>query len=44
MAKEAPESRIYARIHFRFDCETGITTGNTIGMYATEAASVDGAD
>ncbi|MFI5172835.1 MAG: phosphatase PAP2 family protein [Chitinophagales bacterium] len=44
MAKDASESRIYSRIHFRFDCETGLEVGEEIGNYAVEAAKVDGAD
>ncbi len=43
-AKEASESRIYSRIHFRFDCETGLTVGENIGNYAVTAAQADGAD
>lgn len=43
-AKEASDSRIYARIHFRFDCETGLEVGNEIGGYAVAAAMSDGAD
>ena len=43
-AKDASESRIYARIHFRFDCETGLTVGENIGNYAVSAAQADGAD
>lgn len=43
-AKEASESRIYSRIHFRFDCEVGLEVGTNIGNYAVEVAKVDGAD
>lgn len=43
-AKDASNSRIYARIHFRFDCETGLEVGNTIGNYAVSVAQADGAD
>jgi hypothetical protein len=43
-AIEASNSRIYARIHFRFDCEVGVEVGNTIGEYAASAAAADGAD
>ncbi|MFN0276708.1 MAG: PA-phosphatase, partial [Chitinophagales bacterium] len=44
MAVEASESRIYARIHFRYDCETGVEVGNNIGGYSIAAAAADGAD
>lgn len=43
-AHEASDSRIYARIHYRFDCETGLTVGNAIGEAALEKAKTDGAD
>lgn len=43
-AHEASESRIYARIHFRFDCEAGLEVGKVIGTYAVDAAKADGAD
>lgn len=43
-AKDASESRIYSRIHWRFDCETGVQVGNTIGDMATAVAAADGAD
>ncbi|MFI5172185.1 MAG: phosphatase PAP2 family protein [Chitinophagales bacterium] len=43
-AEDASNSRVYARIHFRFDCETGVTVGNTIGTYAVNAAIVDGGE
>ncbi len=43
-AKEASDSRIYSRIHFRFDCEVGLEVGTNIGNYAVEVAKVDGAD
>lgn len=42
--QEASESRIYARIHFRFDCETGLAVGTTIGNLAVDAAKTDGAE
>jgi len=44
MAKEASESRIYARIHWRFDAETGLEVGHNIGDYAVSVAQADGAD
>ncbi|MBC8047620.1 MAG: phosphatase PAP2 family protein [Fimbriimonadaceae bacterium] len=43
-AHDASESRIYARIHFRFDCEAGLTVGNNIGTLAVNAAMVDGSN
>jgi len=41
---EASESRIYSRIHFRFDCEAGLTAGTTIGNLAVDAAKADGSE
>ncbi len=41
-AKDASLSRVYSRIHFRFDCETGVTVGQNIGGYAVTAAAADG--
>lgn len=43
-AKDASESRIYSRIHFRFDCEAGLEAGEKIGKYAVDVAAADGAD
>lgn len=43
-SQQASESRIYARIHFRFDCDTGLVVGNSIGNYAVTAAKADGSD
>ena len=43
MAKEASLSRMYGGIHFRSDCEVGLTVGKSIGSYAIERALVDGA-
>ena len=42
-ALDASNSRCYARIHWRFDCETGLAVGKTIGAYATTVADADGA-
>ncbi len=39
---EASESRIYSRIHFRFDCEAGLDAGTSIGNLAVDAAKADG--
>lgn len=44
MAKEASESRIYGGIHYRSDCELGLTTGSKVGDYAVKRAQSDGAD
>ncbi len=43
-AKDASESRIIARIHWRFDAETGLEVGYNIGDYVITAAQADGAD
>ena len=42
LAKEASESRIYGGIHYRFDCETGLTHGKKIGAYAITKGKADG--
>ena len=44
MASEASVSRIYGGIHFRSDCEIGITTGNKVGAYAIARGHIDGAE
>lgn len=43
-AKDASDSRIYARIHWRFDCTVGLEVGHNIGTYAITAASADGGE
>lgn len=43
-AKEASESRIISGIHYRFDCEVGLTSGKNIGGMAVETAKADKAD
>lgn len=43
MAKEASMSRMYGGIHFRSDCEVGLTVGKNIGNYAIQRAQTDGA-
>jgi membrane-associated phospholipid phosphatase len=43
MANEASMSRMYGGIHFRSDCETGLTVGKNIGNYAVERGKGDGA-
>ncbi len=44
MAKEASESRLYAAIHYRSDCEKGFETGNKVGAYAVTRGHMDGAE
>jgi hypothetical protein len=44
MAKEASISRMYGGIHYRSDCEVGLTVGKNIGNYAVTRANTDGAD
>jgi len=42
LAKEASESRIYAAIHYRFDCDAGFMCGEKIGQYAVTRGQADG--
>lgn len=44
MAQEASLSRMYGGIHYRSDCEVGLTTGQKVGSYAIARAKTDGAD
>jgi hypothetical protein len=44
MALEASMSRMYGGIHFRSDCEVGLTVGRNIGNYAIQRAVTDGAE
>jgi hypothetical protein len=44
MANEAALSRLYGGIHFRADCEVGLTVGKNVGNYAVQRAMTDGAD
>lgn len=44
LATEASLSRLYGGIHYRSDCEVGLTTGNKVGEYAKQRALTDGAD
>ena len=44
MAKEASVSRMYGAIHYRSDCEMGITTGEKVGNYAVTRGHTDGAE
>ncbi len=42
LATEASVSRIYGCIHYRFDCEIGLTHGKKVGEYAVNRGKVDG--
>jgi membrane-associated phospholipid phosphatase len=44
MAQEAANSRIYAGIHYKVDCEVGGTVGTNVGNYAVKRAQIDGAE
>lgn len=44
MASEASNSRMYGGIHFRSDCEVGLTVGKNVGSYAVQRARTDGAE
>jgi len=44
MAIEASMSRMYGGIHYRADCEVGLTVGKNIGNYAVARAMTDGAE
>jgi membrane-associated phospholipid phosphatase len=44
MAQEASLSRMYGGIHYRSDCEMGLTVGKNIGNYAVQRGQTDGAD
>lgn len=41
-AKEASDSRVYGLIHYRFDCEVGLTCGKNIASYAVARGKADG--
>ena len=43
MAQEAAMSRLYGGIHYRADCEVGLTIGKKVGNYAVQRAMTDGA-
>ncbi|HTI11108.1 MAG TPA: phosphatase PAP2 family protein [Puia sp.] len=43
MAQEATMSRLYGGIHYRSDCQIGVTTGQKVGNYAVQRAMTDGA-
>lgn len=44
MAKDASMSRMYGGLHFRTDCEVGLTVGKNVGNYAIQRAVTDGAE
>ncbi len=44
MAQEASNSRMFAGIHYRSDCQTGLTVGKSVGGYAITRAMSDGAE
>lgn len=44
MATEAEFSRLYGAIHYRSDCEAGLTVGQKIGNFAIQRAVKDGAE
>lgn len=44
MANEASMSRLIGGIHYRTDCQVGLTTGQKVGAYAIARAKTDGAD
>ena len=44
MAQEASNSRIYGGIHYRSDCSAGLTAGQSVGNYAIQKATKDGAE
>ena len=44
MAQEASMSRLYGGIHYKSDCQVGLTVGNNVGNYAIQRAMTDGAE
>lgn len=44
LANEAALSRLYGCIHYRFDCDAGVTLGNQVGQAAINHAIVDGGE
>jgi membrane-associated phospholipid phosphatase len=42
MAKEASLSRIYGGIHYRFDCDAGLSAGQGIGSFSVKRGMADG--
>jgi membrane-associated phospholipid phosphatase len=44
IAKEASDSRLYGAIHYRSDCEVGLTQGKKVGDFAVARGRTDGAN
>jgi hypothetical protein len=44
MANEASLSRMYGGIHYRADCQTGLTVGKNVGNYAVQRGHNDGGE
>jgi membrane-associated phospholipid phosphatase len=44
MAQEAANSRFIGGIHYKVDCEVGLTVGQNVGNYAVQHALHDGAE
>lgn len=44
LAEEAAVSRLYGCIHYRFDCDMGISLGTDVAQYAIDMAIADGAE
>ncbi|MFX4914324.1 hypothetical protein ABTC20_19115, partial [Acinetobacter baumannii] len=44
MAKQASISRIYGALHYRSDCEVGLTQGKKVGDFAVARGKTDGAN
>jgi hypothetical protein len=44
MAAEASISRMYGGLHYKSDCQVGLTVGKNVGGFAIERAKTDGAE
>jgi hypothetical protein len=44
LSRQAAMSRLQGGIHYRIDCEAGLTVGNNVGNYAILRAQNDGAN
>ncbi len=44
MAEEAARSRFVGGIHYRTDCEVGLTVGSNVGSYAVQRGQSDGSN
>jgi hypothetical protein len=44
LAQQASMSRLFAGIHYRTDCEVGLTVGQQVGNFAIQRATKDGAE